>query len=422
MGTSLHLIGRVIFKNKFTALFIASAISLIGCNKPAALLEPPGTAPAPAPVAAHAPAPTPAPAAAPGQPAGQVKVEPNSSTRKNLAIVRVYYATDRSRASQSEHAKTFGSRRGPLSYGSCEISVPVDQKLGKPEHPPASKLGPKETVDKQPALRKVVPREYDAYLDNLRAVIAKSPKKSAFVFVHGYNVSFADAARRTAQMKYDLGFDGAPIFFSWPSKGRSDSYAADEADVEWAQPDLKEFLKDLAGKTKARNIYLIAHSMGNRALTKAYIYLISERPELKQVFREVILVAPDIDSDVFKRDIAPALATSANRTTLYSSSKDYALRASNRFQNYPRAGDSGDNLVLFEGIETIDATNVNTGLTGHSYLADNSSVIADIHRLIQDGKRPAERHGLKTVNAPSGQYWRFKIQKMPLLEPTHSKD
>jgi esterase/lipase superfamily enzyme len=241
-------------------------------------------------------------------------------------------------------------------------------------------------------------------------VIAKSSKKSAFVFVHGYNVTFADAAKRTAQMKYDLGFDGATIFFSWPSKGKMDAYPADEADVEWAQPDLKEFLKDVAGKTKAKNIYLIAHGMGSRALTKAYVYLISERPELKKVFREVILVAPDIDSDVFKRDIAPALAASGNRTTLYTSSKDLALKASNKFQAYPRAGDSGSNLTLFNGIETIDATNVHTGLNRHTNIADNSSIIADIYYLIRDGKKPAERFGLKTINASTGQYWSFRTQ------------
>jgi esterase/lipase superfamily enzyme len=36
--------------------------------------------------------------------------------------------------------------------------------------------------------------------------------KDAFVFIHGYNVSFEDAARRTGQFAYDLKFVGAPIF------------------------------------------------------------------------------------------------------------------------------------------------------------------------------------------------------------------
>ena len=41
--------------------------------------------------------------------------------------------------------------------------------------------------------------------------------KQVFVFVHGFNVSFENALRRTAQIAYDLNFDGAPFLFSWPS-------------------------------------------------------------------------------------------------------------------------------------------------------------------------------------------------------------
>jgi esterase/lipase superfamily enzyme len=416
-----YLVKVVTLSSEFRLIALAAVISFLGCSRPASLVTPPGTAaqtrPAAAAVRAQANAPTAQPsaptAALPIAPKAMQPKEPNkASNKKNLAIVKVYYATDRSRTSQSEPHKFFGATRGNLTYGSCEVSIPRDGKMGKLEQQASlARLQSREQSVPQPTLRKVVPREYDAYMEMLRTAIAKSSKKDAFVFVHGYNVTFAEAARRTAQMKYDLGFDGAPIFFSWPSKGRKDAYPADEADVEWAQPDLKEFLKDVAGKTQARNIYLIAHSMGNRALAKAYIYLISERPELKKVFREVILIAPDIDSDLFKRDIAPALAASSNRITLYSSSKDLSLKTSTKYQDYPRAGDSGANLLLYDGIETIDATNVNTGLIGHHHVADNSSVLADIYHLIRDGKKPTERSGLKTVNTPDGQYWRFKILK-----------
>jgi esterase/lipase superfamily enzyme len=59
------------------------------------------------------------------------------------------------------------------------------------------------------------------------ARVNKSGKKSAFIFVHGYNVTFEDAARRTAQMSYDLSFDGAPVFYSWPSQGSLGDYLKD---------------------------------------------------------------------------------------------------------------------------------------------------------------------------------------------------
>jgi esterase/lipase superfamily enzyme len=48
-----------------------------------------------------------------------------------------------------------------------------------------------------------------------------SPRLDRFPisYMNGYNVTFADAARRTAQIAYDLRFEGDPAFFSWPSQG-----------------------------------------------------------------------------------------------------------------------------------------------------------------------------------------------------------
>jgi esterase/lipase superfamily enzyme len=42
----------------------------------------------------------------------------------------------------------------------------------------------------------------------------------ALVFLHGFNVTFADAAIRAAQIGCDLKVPGATAFFSWPSRGR----------------------------------------------------------------------------------------------------------------------------------------------------------------------------------------------------------
>jgi esterase/lipase superfamily enzyme len=39
----------------------------------------------------------------------------------------------------------------------------------------------------------------------------------AFVFIHGYNVSFDAAVKLTAQLSRDMRFPGAPILYSWAS-------------------------------------------------------------------------------------------------------------------------------------------------------------------------------------------------------------
>lgn len=406
MATSQQLIKST--GTWWQVLLMVSVLVAAGCGgKPA--LKSPDTARTVRPSPAQPARPTPIKSeVSPTAPAElPVKAVPQTPPQKTSTLVKVFYATDRARSSQGDPYKMFGSKRGTLGYGACEIAVPTDQPTAKAD--PGSAAGKQpDKAEFRPALRRIAPRESDRFMSQVRMAVAKSPRRSAFVFVHGYNVSFAEAARRTAQLSVDLGFDGAPIFFSWPSKARKDAFAADEAEVEWAQPDLKEFLKELAQKSKARNIYLIGHSMGNRALTKAYLYLSSERPELAKQFREVILVAPDHDADQFRRDIAPGLVSAGARTTLYTSSQDPALNAASKFQDYLRAGDSGPSQPIYEGIETIDASRVNTSLTGHAHVTDRSSVLSDIYRVIREGKRAGERSGLQAVNDVSGRYWRLK--------------
>lgn len=148
--------------------------------------------------------------------------------------------------------------------------------------------------------------------------------------------------------------------------------------------------------------------MGNRALTRALVSLLNDKPALRTRLKEVILTAPDIDADVFKRDIAPALTATGRPVTLYASSTDLALAASKKVHGYPRAGDSGQGLVVVSGIETIDATLTDTSLLGHSYFAETKSVLSDMFYLIGNGKRADQRFGLRSVDGEAGRYWEFK--------------
>ena len=67
------------------------------------------------------------------------------------------------------------------------------------------------------------------FLSLVRERLANSRtfKDHALVFVHGYDTSFDNALYRTAQIAYDLRFDGAPFLYSWPSGGAVVSYPYD---------------------------------------------------------------------------------------------------------------------------------------------------------------------------------------------------
>lgn len=122
-----------------------------------------------------------------------------------------------------------------------------------------------------------------------------------------------------------------PVFYSWPSQARTSAYTIDEQNAEWTQTNLKNFLIDFLEKSDSKNIYLIAHSMGNRILSRAIIDVLNTNTDYRNRIKEVILTAPDIDADVFKRDIAPALVAQGEPVTLYASSTDKALAASRRY-------------------------------------------------------------------------------------------
>ncbi|MDD5723734.1 MAG: alpha/beta fold hydrolase [Syntrophales bacterium] len=326
----------------------------------------------------------------------------------DYGVVRVFFATDRNLTGSGKPDEMFGVERSDLRYGICDVSIPRDHRMGELESPSIWKLEFREDPAKHLVLLSVLVQPKDQYFTDLAARVRASEKASAFLFIHGYNVAFKDAARRTAQISYDLSFDGAPVFYSWPSQGTTPGYTVDEQNIEWAQANLKGFLEDFFNRSEAQNVYLIAHSMGNRALTRAVASLLTEKPSLRQRLKEIILTAPDIDAEVFKRDIAPALTRSGRPITLYASSEDLALIASKKVHGSPRAGDSREGLVVMPGIETIDATGTDTSLLGHSYFAETRSVLSDIFYLIKNDQRAEQRFGLEKVDAQAGTYWVFK--------------
>ncbi len=346
----------------------------------------------------------PAPEAAP-----TARIDAPAAANGNKDLMRrVFYGTDRKASGMMQPKKFYGNERGELQLGFCEVSIPPDHKMGELEAPKWWKLEFSENPNKHIVLLKVQELSKDSFFTELRSQIDKVSDKEAFVFIHGYNVTFEDAARRTAQMSYDLGFGGAPIFYSWPSQGEIADYTVDENNIDWTAPHLKEFLSMVAAESGAQKVHLIAHSMGNRAMTDALQVIVNERRlGGSPMFNQVVLAAPDIDAEIFKRDIAPRIQKVAERVTLYASSNDKALLVSKRIHGAPRAGDVESGIITLPGIDTIDASLVDTSLVGHSYYGDNRSIISDMCLLL-NLKLPPDRRNLLPKDVEGGRYWAVK--------------
>jgi esterase/lipase superfamily enzyme len=324
---------------------------------------------------------------------------------RNYTTVKVFYGTDRQSGSPSD----YGPRRGTLAMGSCEVTIPRDHKMGELESRSIWRFEFRPDPEKHVTLLKVTPSSEDEFRSELRSTISASTSKSAFVFIHGYNVSFEDAARRTAQLAYDLGFDGAPIFFSWPSNGRIVDYLGDEDNAAWAVPHLAQFLTLIAQQSGANTVHLIAHSMGNRVLASSLADMADKiAANGAPKFEQIALVAPDIDAQIFRRDIVPRLVPTGQRVTLYASTKDNALLLAKKIRaGYPRAGDLNDGPFVMNGVDTIDVSAIDTSLLGHSYYADNETIIADLFYLIREGLEPSRRARLRAKMFGAQRYWQF---------------
>lgn len=326
----------------------------------------------------------------------------------NYTVQQIFFATDRDYTESALPAAMFGARRAALQYGTCEVSIPRDHRMGELEQPAFWRFQFRPDPAKHVVLLAATLDTKEDFFAAMSHRLQQGSGHQAFIFFHGYNVSFEDAARRTGQMAYDLGFDGAAIFYSWPSQASLHGYMVDEGNIEWAQANITAFLRDVLSDAALHQVYLIAHSMGNRALTRALASLLTAEPALAAKVREIILAAPDIDAQVFKRDIAPALTASGRPLTLYAASNDLALAASKQIHGYARAGDSGAGLVVIKGIETIDASGVDTGFVKHAYFADNRSALADMFYLINSGARADQRFGLTPIDTTEGRHWAFR--------------
>jgi esterase/lipase superfamily enzyme len=319
-------------------------------------------------------------------------------------------------ATIEKHGVTYSGDRGQLTRGVCEVTVPDTHRRGRVERPSLLRFEIRENQQKHVVLTSAVELSGDEFERRLAETVAESPGKDLLVFIHGYNVDFESAVRRTAQIAVDLPFEGVPVCYSWPSQGSLIGYSIDENNSQWTVAHLKQFLLELAEESGAESINVVAHSMGNRALTAA-IQQISWELDTDEgtPFDRIVLAAPDVDADHFRRDLAPALLKVANQVTLYASSDDQALIASKRVHGYPRAGESGENIVVVAGIETIDVSGIDLSILGHSYYGDNESILRDLYEVIRARLPATKRVSLVARQAGSLVYWQLSQRPVPNL-------
>ncbi len=156
------------------------------------------------------------------------------------------------------------------------------------------------------------------------SMAAASP--SAFVFVHGYNNSFQESLFRLVQISADADVRSTPILFAWPSRGNFSSYLADRDASNFSRDELVQTLDELG--TRKVETKILAHSMGSWLTVEALrqLRLQSKAHSLGKIDR-VILAAPDIDIDVFQKQLK-VVGSLSKPIIVLSTQDDLALATS----------------------------------------------------------------------------------------------
>jgi esterase/lipase superfamily enzyme len=161
------------------------------------------------------------------------------------------------------------------------------------------------------------------------------------VFVHGFNNKEKDAVTRAKTLVNAISFRGVPVAFTWPSFGGgwgTRYYLYDLQSSTFSRDELVALLQSLASEGAVGRIHLVGHSMGCWLAMEALRQTsIAQQANVLSKLSSIILLAPDIDEDVFDSQVA-AIGPLARRIAVFAGTDDRALAVSAALAAAPRLG------------------------------------------------------------------------------------
>jgi len=257
-----------------------------------------------------------------------------------------------------------------------------------------------------------------------------SEQKHVTLFVHGYNTDWIDSVRDYLKVFDNLfsGQDGLGlcVLFTWPSDGMKLGYFPDRLDARKSAPDLADVLGELydwlaeqeeIGATTPKKgciakTSLISHSMGNFVMQKAMqlVWTRKNQPLLVSLINQLLMVAADVDNDLFQGSEAidksdgDAITNLAYRVTALYTGRDPVLGLSAGLKHFGkrRLGRSGlaDACAVPDNVWQVDCSSlISNDATGihSSYFVEPRTVAlmreilrgVDRQVLVSKGLAPA---------------------------------
>ncbi len=283
----------------------------------------------------------------------------------------------------------FGGARGRgLDFADIVVSIPPDSARRPGDIPLPS------SVPGNPERDFVVLRADRMDLAQAKASfdarIKRTPQRRVLIFVHGFNTRFEEAVYRFAQIVHDARINVAPVLFTWPSGGGLTDYVYDRDSAVYSRDALEAVLQALVDDRNVDSISILAHSMGNYLAMESLRQMAIRDRGLSPKIQQVMLASPDIDVDVFRRQIAEIDAGPRPADfTLFVSRDDRALglssflaRDSTRLGALDPTKEPYRSILEQGRVQVVDLTGLaSTDFTNHGKFASGEVVGAIGERL-----------------------------------------
>ncbi|MEM6847526.1 MAG: alpha/beta hydrolase [Pseudomonadota bacterium] len=313
---------------------------------------------------------------------------------KGATVVDVYVAT--SRAADDDPSILFsGERSSAVSFTRVPVSIPPNHQPGQIERPRRNVPNPRtEFAILQPT---PLPSPHQ-FIASLNSELARRSRdeRDVLIFVHGYNTDLTSAIFRIVQFTNDIDYPGVPVLFSWASRGRTFDYVYDINSALHARDALLE-TGEILSRSKADGFNILAHSMGTlltvEAMRQSVLMSGGDRPERFRI-KNIALAAPDIDLDLFRRQLEVVPTTDIPIYVLISDD-DRALGLS----SFLAGGESRVGIADLEdltdlGLIVIDLSAVeDRDTTSHTKFANSPEVIKVLGKGLRTGNTLETRNG-----------------------------
>lgn len=290
-------------------------------------------------------------------------------------VLPVYVGTTRATDSLGRPSRDAVS--APLSFATHLVAYPEDRAAGDV---PMARGVPNPASEF--AIAGIDPfATQTAFSNGLASKLRERPagRRTVLVYVHGFNVTYAEGLFRTAQIMRDWQIQHVPAYFSWPSTLSPFDYAHDEQASSAARQDFVRFLESIVD-AQTESIILVGHSLGAGLVVEALSDLQAELDKsVISAIGGVFLASPDMNVERFE-NLLRSIPDRPEPFVIFTSTQDWILRLSSIMHGGPERLGALDNPNDLGVLDTllIDLSEYNEGYVNHRVAFSSPRLLSEL--------------------------------------------